>query len=61
MSLISFLTCTDRLDLVDILYLLVQYIDHVISFFVCGLAVSLLSVGDGTSLEDANGAYLFVL
>ena len=61
MSLLPFLTCTDRLDLVGILDCFVQYIDHVISFFVCGLAVSLLTLGDGALLEDAKVKYLVVL
>ena len=61
MSLLPFLTCTDRLDLVGILECLVQYIDHVIIFFICGPAVSLIAVGDGASLEQSKCAYLVVL
>ena len=61
MYLLPFLTCTDRLDLVGILDCLVQYIYHVLSFFICGLALSLLVVGDGASLEHAKGEYLVVL
>ena len=61
MSLIPFLTCTDRLDLVRILDCLVQYISHVLSFFIYGLAVSLLAVGDGSSLEHSKGEYRVVL
>ena len=45
MSLITFLTCNDRLDLVRIIDCLVQYIYHVLGFFICVLAVSLLVVG----------------
>ena len=61
MSLLTFLTCTYRLDLVGIIDCLVRYIDHLISFFICGLAVSLISVGDGALLENAKGEYLVVL
>ena len=61
MYLLPFITCTDRLDLVRILDLLVQYIDHVIGFFVYGLAMSLLAVGAVAFLEHAKGAYLVVL
>ena len=59
--LIPFLTCTDHLDLVGILDCFVQYIDHVLSFFVYDIAVSILAVGAGVSLEHAKGAYLVVL
>ena len=61
MSLLHFLTCTDHLDLVRIIYCLVQHIDHVLGFFVCELAVSLLVVGSGSSLEHAQGAYIVAL
>ena len=45
MYLLPFITCIDRLDLVRILDFLVQYIYHVLGFFICGLAMSLISVG----------------
>ena len=61
MSLLTFLNFTDHLDLVGILDFLVHYIDHVLSLLICGLEVSLLSVGAGASLEHAKGAYLVVL
>ena len=61
MSLIPFLTCTDRLDLVRVTDLLVQYIDHVLGFFICGLVMSLLALGAGSSLEHAKVAYLAFL
>ena len=50
MSLITFLTYTDCLDLVRILDCLVQYIDYVLGFFIRGLEMSLLAVGHGSSL-----------
>ena len=56
MSLLPFFTCTDRLDLVGILDLLVQYIDHVLKLFIYGIVVSLLAVGAGASQDHANGA-----
>ena len=58
MSLIPFLTYTDRLDLVRIIDCPVQYIDHVLGFFIHGLAVSFIAVGAGSLLEHTNGAYL---
>ena len=61
MYLLPFLTCTDRLDLVGIIDCLVQYIDHVISFLICGLEVSLLVVGAGSSLGHAKGVHLVVI
>ena len=61
MSLLTFLTYTDRLDLVGIIDLLVQHIYHVLDFFIHGLAMSLLAVGDGALLEHVKGAYSFVL
>ena len=61
MPLLTFLTCTDRLDLVGVLDRLVQNIDHVLNLFVCGLGVSLLVVGDGTLLDHAKGEYIVVL
>ena len=61
MSLLHFFTCTDRLDLVGILDLLVQYIEHVLKLFIYGIVVSLLAVESGASLEHANGAYLVFL
>ena len=57
----SFFTYNYCLDLVRILDFLSQYIYHVLGFFICGLAMSLLVVGAGASLEHANGAYLVVL
>ena len=61
MSLLTFLTCTDRLDLVRIIYCLVRYIDHVLGFFVCGLAMSLLALAAVALTKHAKGAYLIVL
>ena len=56
MPLLTFLTFTDRLDLVGVLDRLVQNIDHVLILFGCGLGVRLLVVGAGTYLEHAKGA-----
>ena len=61
MSLLTFITRTDRLYLFGILDFLVHYIDHVLGFFICGLAISLLVVEAGASLEHAKGEYLVVL
>ena len=61
MYLLPFLTCTDRLYLVWIIDCLVQYIGHVVVLFICGLAMSLLAVGAGESLEHAKGSYIAVL
>ena len=61
MPLFLFLVCTDRLDLVGVLDSLVQNIDLMLSLFICGLAVSLLSVGYGAFLEHAKGAYLVII
>ena len=61
MHLLPFITCTDRLDLVRVLDHLVQYIDHVLGLFICGLAVILLAVGARASLEYSKGAYLVIL
>ena len=61
MSLLTFLTYTERLDLVRIFDCLVHYIDHVIGFFIRGLAMSLLAAEAGESLEYSKGAYLVVL
>ena len=47
MSLLPFLTYTDRLELVRILDCLVQYIDHVLGFFIHGLVTILLALGAG--------------
>ena len=40
---------------------IVQYIYHVLGFFVCGLDMSLLAVGAGALLEHTKGAYLVAL
>ena len=61
MSLLPFLTCTEHLDLVRILDCLVHYINHVLGFFICGLAVSILELGAGALLKHDKGAYLLVL
>ena len=61
MSILPFITCTDQLELVRILDCLVHYIDHVLSFFICGIAVSILAVGAGSYLEHAMVAYLVVI
>ena len=47
--------------MVRVLDFLVQYIDHVLSLFICGLVVILIAVGAGVSLEHPKGAYLVVL
>ena len=61
MYLITIITCTNQLDLVGIIDCLVQYFYHVLSFFICDLAVSFLEVGAGELLEHVNGAYLVIL
>ena len=61
MSLLTFITRTDRLYLFGILDFLVQYIDHVLGLFICGLGISLLAVEAGASLEHDKGEYLVVL
>ena len=61
MYLLPFITYTEHLDLVRIIDCLVQYFDHVLGLFICGLVTSLLEVGSGVLLEHAKVAYLVAL